>query len=49
MYIEIKDKNDLFKTEVVYQNNKIEELQRAFFRAENYKTLQMNIAMTGRG
>lgn len=41
MYIEIKDKNDLFKTEVVYQNNKIEELQKAFFRVENYKSLQM--------
>lgn len=41
MYIELKDKNDLFKTEVVYQNNKIEELQRAYFRIENYKTLQM--------
>lgn len=31
MYIEIKNKNDLFKAEVVYQNSKITELQSAFF------------------
>lgn len=41
MYIEIKNKNDLFKAEVVYQNSKITELQSAFFHGEDYKTLQV--------
>ena len=37
MYIELKEQEDLFKVEVVYQNKKIDKLQ------EKFEDLQENI------
>lgn len=39
MYIKLKEQEDLFKVEVVYQNKKIEKLQEKFHRKEDYKDL----------
>lgn len=41
MYIELKEQEDLFKIEVVYQNKKIDKLQEKFHRKEDYKDLTM--------
>lgn len=41
MYIELKEQEDLFKVEVVYQNKKIDKLQEKFHRKEDYKDLTM--------
>lgn len=41
MYIELKEQEDLFKVEVVYQNKKIDKLQEKFHRKEDYKDLMM--------
>lgn len=41
MYIELKEQEDLFKVEAVYQNKKIDKLQEKFHRKEDYKDLTM--------
>ena len=45
MYIELKEQEDLFKVEVVYQNKKIDKLQEKFHRKEDYKDLTMKTDM----
>lgn len=40
MYIKLQENEDLFKTEVVYQNKNIEKLQENFYHNRNYKDLQ---------
>lgn len=39
MFFKIKNQDDLFKVEIVYQNSNFTDLQRAIYRAENYKHL----------